>query len=890
MNKKLLTIATILLLSLWLTALANTIFSIDDAFFAETGISSWDYSPLNFNYGGNNFDWIIFWWDKINNTGELTLWWNTINCDKQIKWLYINTARWNKIWPLDQYTLDTLSWSNTFSGYNHITMNWWFFTNCIWSGFSVNNDGIYGYINHEYNWENFELRAWIDYDFANNMWTWNFSWTLLYITWWMNTTAKWYIFDDHGGIANVFSKLDLYGNAKFTWSNIYYSWWDTYASQNVIPLNIYANKSVTYEISWDIDSTITWNLFTWQNINKNLTLSNWDWQKTIVYTITDGTYTFSETVAIILSIPDTTAPIVNLLYPINSWISMIDSMQFQRNSDDTDIDYYELHINSTNGGTNYTWTDITPNINSMIVNHMPNDNYIWYVLATDTSWNTWQSNLYYLTISWAVTWPTLLTPNDDAIVNFWTLLLSWSGTDSNSWYTRQIATNNSFTDIVAHDTITGTSINPIHNINFMTWTFYWRVIDNQSNAASIYRKFTIVTPSTWIDIEPSIFSFVSKDNADLSQSYISNHIVIEWITDNVYIPIKTQNNIWAIFVNGNMIWSNWYTKLGDDIYIELISSNMYDNQVSAILVLWTWEHELSGEYYVHTKTPTNNWIMYSWWVAYSWWVIYTGFILNYTQKLQAIMLIQSIIDMYWNNQTKLIQFFTTFQAVIQDKSDLLKSQLTNELNLQEIELINWQIASLDYLYILISDYLNNIPHGIDDIYIAPNGKQYRIVFDTERYAYTSPDFNSVKFFPTWPLFTHHIDINNPWSYRHNYHWTGSYTSNWEKITAPNDKIYYIHKEQWKRSSNQFTYAKYFDTRDEIVNYIYANNPSATWNHRLDTSFTPIEFTAPNGKQYNIFKTLSTWPNGNKYSSFGFISPKYFDSLQWAKNHIIEMNK
>jgi len=72
MNKKILTIAMIALFSLWLTVLANTIFSIDDAFFTETGISSWDYSPLNFNYGGNNFDWIIFWWDKVNNTGELT--------------------------------------------------------------------------------------------------------------------------------------------------------------------------------------------------------------------------------------------------------------------------------------------------------------------------------------------------------------------------------------------------------------------------------------------------------------------------------------------------------------------------------------------------------------------------------------------------------------------------------------------------------------------------------------------------------------------------------------------------------------------------------------------------------------------------------------------------
>jgi len=61
MNKKILTIAMIALFSLGLTVLANTIFNIDDAFFADTEISSGDYSPLHFNFAGNDFDGIMFW-------------------------------------------------------------------------------------------------------------------------------------------------------------------------------------------------------------------------------------------------------------------------------------------------------------------------------------------------------------------------------------------------------------------------------------------------------------------------------------------------------------------------------------------------------------------------------------------------------------------------------------------------------------------------------------------------------------------------------------------------------------------------------------------------------------------------------------------------------------
>ncbi len=112
----------------------------------------------------------------------------------------------------------------------------------------------------------------------------------------------------------------------------------------------------------------------------------------------------------------------------------------------------------------------------------------------------------------------------------------------------------------------------------------------------------------------------------------------------------------------------------------------------------------------------------------------------------------------------------------------------------------------------------------------------------------------------------------------------------DTVNAPNGKSYHIYHTNGKWTSNQFMYAKFFDTRDQIIEHILINNPSTTWDHKIDTSFTPVVFVAPNGKEYTIFKTASTGNNPNKYSSFRFVAPKYFSSLQSAKDHIVMNNK
>jgi hypothetical protein len=43
--------------------------------------------------------------------------------------------------------------------------------------------------------------------------------------------------------------------------------------------------------------------------------------------------------------------------------------------------------------------------------------------------------------------------------------------------------------------------------------------------------------------------------------------------------------------------------------------------------------------------------------------------------------------------------------------------------------------------------------------------------------------------------------------------------------------------------------------DGIIRYIDLRNPAKEiWTHTVDTSFNPIVYAGPNGKEYKIFKT------------------------------------
>jgi hypothetical protein len=62
-----------------------------------------------------------------------------------------------------------------------------------------------------------------------------------------------------------------------------------------------------------------------------------------------------------------------------------------------------------------------------------------------------------------------------------------------------------------------------------------------------------------------------------------------------------------------------------------------------------------------------------------------------------------------------------------------------------------------------------------------------------------------------------------------------------------------------------------------------NPPFPIWSHVIDTSFTPITYTAPNAKEYKIYKT-NRW-----YMSYKLLNVKYYSTLSAIEVFISKNN-
>lgn len=258
------------------------------------GINIWSidkkFSEVVFRAAGNDFMWSFFWL----NARSLTTWevvsiswsvWSTKTCFKQVRWLYYNAQRWNRIWPLDDATKDyLLSYDNS---YNNLTISGWLYTSCSGDEYS-----IYGQIKYTVSWDSYSsyLVAWTKYNRDTNTISWEFARNFQRFD---NKYPIWYIYDDRGwgigfvgwegyasnhgslitslnagsGINNLFS---YWGNNN---SEIIWPWWITISTNwwNAI------NTLLNIWIQWTI-----WLSFSINNIEKNTLLWNFD-RKTLIF-------------------------------------------------------------------------------------------------------------------------------------------------------------------------------------------------------------------------------------------------------------------------------------------------------------------------------------------------------------------------------------------------------------------------------------------------------------------------------------------------------------------------------------------------------------------------------------------------------------------------------
>ncbi len=471
--------------------------------------------------------------------------------------------------------------------------------------------------------------------------------------------------------------------------------------------------------------------------------------------------------------------------------------------------------------------------------------------------------------SWTVeTWFYLISPALFDRISLWTnIRFRWQAWESNSWY--EISVEKIWWDLIYSGFTTGTTI-VVDSWYFSTWAYSRSVKDISTETTKTISMFYVVNVDNLPDLKVDNFEFDEIRNADINEYYKSNGVIINWLEDWWYSFAYLKNNKWALFINGEFVWTQWFVTNEDRVRIELLSSSWYSTTVSATLIIGSGDNLVSGDFNVTTKDWINGW---------------DDPLLTPFQRLWWMIFVDSLVEMYQNDPAKLATFLSTFMQLLQDKSDYYAQEILDAQADWNEELANEYKTyknAIDFLYTIVAYRYDHIDVEDRTVYIAPNGKQYLVEYDEERMAYTSPDFARVKYFPTWELFTNHIDMNNPavWKW-----WIVG-----NVITTHNGKIYTIYETNWKWTSSNFKTAKYFDTKEDIINHILANNPASNWNHTVDPDFEQVTYTAPNGKVYKIFKTSSKWNNPNMYSSYNFVDAKYFTSLEAAKKFISQNNK
>lgn len=256
------------------------------------GINIWSidqkFSEVVFRAAGNDFMGSFFWLNARSLTGwevvsiSWSAWW-TKTCHKQVRWLYYNAQRWNRIWPLDNATKNYLLSYN--SSYNNLTISWWLYTSCSGDEYS-----IYWQISYQVSGDSYSsyLVAWTKYNRNTNTISWEFAKSFQRFD---NKYPIWYIYDDRGwwigfvgwrwdysdhislitsinsgsGINNIFS---YWGNGDIywpSWIRISTNWWNA------------INTLLNIWIQWTI-----WLSFSINNIEKNTLLWNFD-RKTLIF-------------------------------------------------------------------------------------------------------------------------------------------------------------------------------------------------------------------------------------------------------------------------------------------------------------------------------------------------------------------------------------------------------------------------------------------------------------------------------------------------------------------------------------------------------------------------------------------------------------------------------
>ncbi len=447
------------------------------------------------------------------------------------------------------------------------------------------------------------------------------------------------------------------------------------------------------------------------------------------------------------------------------------------------------------------------------------------------------------------TTPTIESPIDGDDVTF-LIVDTYGASDTQSGLTGfeyEIAENATFLDIVSDGIYytTGTEIIPEFDENINeTFAIRIRAVDAVGNTSD--RS----SPIEFDYQELSNFEFEDVEDADPGEIYMSNEIIVDWLETNETILAKV--TYWVLYRNWEVKWSSGLVQNDDELQIEMFASEDYEESVETELIIAN--RSIPWEIMTTDEDNTNN----------------IDCDLSNSQMLSIASMFNSILNMYQGNQ--LTSFLITMQSMLEDNIALISDEDS--------------ICNMQHMLNLIEDELDGTSNPTNT-HIAPNCKEYSVDYSSSKQAYYSPDMMVRTYFGSRDELGKYLDSKNAGDCHINTYWnTVSYdNTDPDRHIAPNGKVYDIEFSDIGYTSPDFTYVKYFASLTELRNYIDRNNPAVlVWDHDVDSEFTPVIHTAPNGKTYKIYKT-NRW-----FMSYKLLNVKYYSSLQELQNYIDRNNK
>lgn len=174
--------------------IANHTYAVEDLDFTHINAHAMKnfFSPVHFAFGWNDFGWWILRlpWDDVNEVVSDGT--TSIVCRKTLRWYYYNPLRWDRLWPLDKTTAESLWYADFY-------MTGWFYTNC-----EGNPYGRYGQVNYTQWGIQTSLVMWTEVNLVTNSYVPTLKFDFENFN---NQTPLWYIVDSVARVGFVGGKL-----------------------------------------------------------------------------------------------------------------------------------------------------------------------------------------------------------------------------------------------------------------------------------------------------------------------------------------------------------------------------------------------------------------------------------------------------------------------------------------------------------------------------------------------------------------------------------------------------------------------------------------------------------------------------------------------------------